>query len=573
MAGFLENNGLRGIRSKLTELSRFGMKYDDLLIKNSQAIGFIESQMQRMGNIGGQNDDLMKYSAALADTTSHLRSKSIAFFQLDYVVKREKLREIASNGEIEFVLETITDDAIVFDEDNRFCYSNDLLGEIRYKGKSKEERLKYQDKIMNKYTENFEDIYTAWGFNEGISAWQYFYQWLIEGHIAFEIVYDNPSNPKKIIGFKELDPSSLYPQVTKDTAGKIYLEWAQRDVNGSKLRTLSDSQIIYISYANHFRTKRISFVERLVRSFNLMRVIEHSKVIWHVMNAPIRLKTSVPIGTKSINKAKEDIKEFVNTLKEDIYFDGESGEVKVDGRPNILFYKNYVTPVNDRGEKIEIEALEYPGPNLSGSEMLRYFQEKLKIDSKIPYSRWDSGTGGGLFTLNAEGISREEIRYTKFIKRLRSAFKELITKPLYIQMCLDFQELKSDYKFKNAIGITWYNDNVFEEMKEADLLNKRLATINSLKAVKDDSNKPYFSTDYLIKEYLKLSDEDIQKNNDYKRNRKMPDSEEEPEKEDKNAPQLPEYEVGTAPAPSPSSQPPTTPGQETASTETGAPNL
>lgn len=566
MAGFLQNSGLQGVRTKLTELSRFGMKYDDLLLKNSSAIGYIEQQMRRMGNLGGANEDLMSYSMALSDTTSSLRSKSIAFFQLDYVIKREKLREIASNGEIEFILETITDDAVVFDEDNRFCYPNDLVGEMRYKGKSKEERLKYQDKIINKYVDNFEKIYMAWGFNEGISAWQYFYQWLIEGHLAFEIIYDNPANPREIIGFKELDPASLYPQVVKDAAGKIYLEWAQKDQNGAKLRTMSDSQIIYVSYANHFRTKRISFVERLVRSFNLMRVIEHSKIIWHVMNAPIRLKTTVPIGTKSVAKSKEDIREFTNTLKEDIYFDGSSGELKVDGRPNILFYKNYVMPKNDRGEQIDIEALEYPGPNLSGSEMLRYFQEKLKIDSKIPYSRWDSGTGSGLFTLNAEGISREEIRYNKFISRLRSAYKELITKPLYLQMCLDFKELQSDFKFKNAIGITWHNDNVFEEMKQADLTNKRLSTINSMKAVKGDDNLPFFSTDYLIKSILKLSDAELAKNEDYKRNRKLPN----PEEEEGEGPELPEYEQGTAPAPPAPTTPQTTPGQETSS-EQGAP--
>jgi len=166
------------------------------------------------------------------------------------------------------------------------------------------------------------------------------------------------------------------------------------------------------------------------------------------MNAPLRLTTTFPIGTKSLNKAAQDAAEFLSFLKEDVYFDGDAGEIKVDGKPNILFYKNYMMPKNDRGEQIEIKPLEYSGPNLSGSEMLRYFQEKLKMDSKIPYSRWDSGTGGGLFTMNAEGISREEIRYQKFISRLRSAFKELLTKPLYLQMCLDIPELKSDFRLR-----------------------------------------------------------------------------------------------------------------------------
>ena len=512
MAGFLDSNPLSGIRSKLTDLSRFGMKYDDLLVKNSQAIGFIEGQLSGMQG-GLLGDDLMKATLALSDTTSSLRSKSIAFFQLDYVSKRERLRDIASNGEIEFILETITDDAIVFDDDNRFCYTNDLIGEIRYKGRSKEARLQYQEKIVQRYQDNFQKIYSAWGFGTGIAAWQYFYQWLIEGHLAFEIIYDDPNNPKNIIGFKELDPATLFPQVKKDFAGKIYLEWAQKDPKGAKIRTLTDSQVIYISYSNQFRTKRVSFTERMVRSFNLLRIIEHSKVIWHTMNAPIRLTTTVPVGTKSMQKAKEDIREFTNTLKEDISFDTESGELKVDGKPNILFYKNYVLPVNDRNEQIKIEPLEYAGPNLSGSELLKYFHDKLKLDSKIPESRF--GDGMGTYTMNSEGISREEIRYNKFISRLRSAFKELLTKPLYIQMCLDFKELKDDPKFSNAIGLQFYDDNVFEEIKQQDLLNKRLATLNSLKAVVDDAGQPYFSTEYLIKEYLKLSDDDLDKNRDY----------------------------------------------------------
>lgn len=512
MSGFLDSNPLRGAKTQLTTLSRFGMKYDDLLIKNSQAIGYIEGQLSGFNTSLG--DDLMKATLALSDTTSSLKNKSIAFFQLDYVQKRERLRDLASNGEIEFIIETIADDAIVYDEDNRFCYPNDLVGEISYRGKNKDQRLNYQDKILEKYQENFEKIYNAWGFERGISAWQYFYQWLIEGHLAFEIIYDNLTNPKDIIGFKELDPSTLYPEVKKDSSGRIYLQWAQRDPLNKMNRTLTDSQIIYISYSNEFRTKRVSFVERLIRSFNLLRLIEHSKVIWHTMNAPIRLKTTVPVGTKSIQKAKEDIREFTNTLKEDISFDGSTGELQVDGKPNILFYKNYVLPVNDRGEKIEIEALEYPGPNLSGSELLKYFQDKLKLDSKLPYSRWSEGQGS--YTLNAEGISREEIRYNKFIKRLRSAFKELITKPLYLQMCIDVKDLKADHRFSNAVGLLWHDDNVFEEIKTQELLNKRIATLNSLKAVVDDSGKPYFPTEYLIKEYMKLSDEDISKIRSYK---------------------------------------------------------
>lgn len=511
MAGFLDSTkGSMG--GALAGLSKFGTKYEDLLLKNSQAIGFIEGQLSARSNKLGPGDDLLKFSMAIADTTSQLRTKAIAFFQLDYVVKRERLRDVASNGEIEFILETIVDDMIVYDEESRFCYSRDLSGKIMYRGSNKEERLNYQDKVIRKHNDNFEKIYNAWGFGEGISAWQYAFQFLVEGHLAFEILYDNLQKPTEIIGFKELDPASIAPQLQKDAKGKLFLQWVQYDQATGSTRMLNDSQIIYISYANHFRTKRVSFVERLIRSFNLLRIVEHSKIIWHVMNAPIRLTTTVPIGSKSMQKGQEDVREFMNLLKEDIYFNGDTGELNVEGKPNMMFYKNYVLPVNDQNQSVKIEPLQYPGPNLSGSELLNYFYKKLKMDSKIPYSRWEGQSGMGAFTLNAEGITREEIRYQKFIKRLRSAFSEIMVKPWYLQMCLDFPELAEDHKFTNSIGINYNNDNVFEEMKQNEIEAKRITAFTAKKGITKDDGTPFFATEYLIRKELKMTQDEIDSN-------------------------------------------------------------
>jgi hypothetical protein len=511
MAGFLDTSG-RKVSSALSNLSKFGTRHEDLLLKNSQAIGFIEGQLQSRTSRLNANDDLLKFSMAISDTTSQLRTKAIAFFQLDYVVKRERLRDVAANGEIEFILETIVDDMIVYDEEQRFIYPKDLTGKMLYHGDTKEERLNFQEKVLRKYNDNFERIYTAWGFAEGISAWQYAFQFLVEGHLAFEIIYDNLEKPKEVIGFKELDPASVAPQLQKDAKGKIFLQWLQYDQQTGSTRVLNDSQVIYISYANHFRTKRVSFVERLIRSFNLLRIIEHSKVIWHVMNAPIRLTTTVPIGSKSFQKGQEDVREFLNMFKEDINFNGDSGELQVDGKPNILFYKNYILPVNDQNQQVKIETLQTPGPNLSGSELLNYFYKKLKMDSKIPYSRWEGQSGMGAFTLNAEGITREEVRYQKFVNRLRSAFSEMMVKPWYLQMCLDFPDIADDYKFNNAIGIKYNNDNVFEEMKKNEIEAKRIASFQAKKGVMKDDGTPYFATEYLIREELKMNESDIKSN-------------------------------------------------------------
>lgn len=516
MPGWFESQTNSGQRDNLIKISRFGNVYDDLLLKNSQAIGYIEGELRRrVGTGGSSGDELMRFSMAISDTTSSMRNKMLAFFQLDYYTKRDKLRDVASNAEIEFVLDNLTDDVIVYDSDNRFCSPNDIRMRLKPKKgvrSAKENALEYTDEFIEDYVDTFEHVYNAWGFDNGISAWQYFYLWLIEGLFAAEIIYDNLAKPTKIIGFKDLDPAFLFPMTKFDDKGKLYIEWIQRDPYTGEHRTLTDAQIIYISYSHHFRTKRVSFVERMIRSFNMLRIIEHSKVIWHIMNAPIRLKTTVPIGTQSLQKSQQAMSEFLNTFKEDIFFNQESGELLVDGKPKILFYKNYVVPINDRGEKVDIETIEHQGPDLQDNQLLSYFLKKLKLDSKLPFSRWDYNEGGGSYLLGPDTVNREEIEYQKFTRRLRTGFQEIIVKPWYIQMCLKYPSLKDDVRFKHMMGLTYHETNVFEEMKEAELLKKRIESITQLQQIKaaDDT---YFNTNFLARKYLHFDEDDF-KNND-----------------------------------------------------------
>ncbi len=532
MAGFFDGFKGSSFGSALDRLSRFGMIYDDLLIKNSKAIGYIQGELKNKMSNQYSGNELLKYTLALSDTTSALKNKAIAFFQLDYKNRIEKLRDIASNGEIEFAVETIANDLVVYDENNRFAFPIDLMGgfdeklakgekfkttKVGEEKKIDEKKIKFSDKVLEVYERNFDKIYNAWGFNVGDAAWMYAYQFLVDGFLTFEIIYDNPSAPKEIIGFKELDPSTISPQVQKDNAGKLHLEWIQLDKQTGKRIVLKDSQVVYISFSNSFKTRRISYVERLIRSFNLVRVIENSKIIWHTMNAPIRLKTTVPIGSKSIQKAWQDVREYTNLYKEDIFFNQDSGEVTVDGEAKLLYYKNYVIPQNDQGQNIDIQALEYPGPNLSDSQLLNYFRNKLKDDSKIPYSRYGSETGMGEWRAGAEGITRDEIRYGKFVKRLRTVFQEIMVKPLYLQMCIDVPALKDDPEFKNTIGIRFNNDNLFEEMKEAEVSGLRMKTVEAMSQVKDGLGQQYFSTEYLLRKWGKLTDDDVKQNDAYKR--------------------------------------------------------
>jgi hypothetical protein len=119
--------------------------------------------------------------------------------------------------------------------------------------------------------------------------------------------------------------------------------------------------------------------------------------------------------------------------------------------------------------------------------------------------------------MNAEGMTRDEIKFGRFVTRLRSVFQEILVKPLWIQMCLDFPELKEDDAFKAQIGIKYHRYNIFEEMKEIEILQKRLDFVQSMKdgLVETDANMneiKYFSSEFLIQRFLGLSAEDLRLN-------------------------------------------------------------
>ena len=119
--------------------------------------------------------------------------------------------------------------------------------------------------------------------------------------------------------------------------------------------------------------------------------------------------------------------------------------------------------------------------------------------------------------MNAEGMTRDEIKFGRFVTRLRSTFQEMLVKPLWIQMCLDFPELKEDDAFKSQIGIKYNKDNIFEEMKEIEILQKRLDFVTAMKdgLVEQDANMDeikYFASEFLIQRFLGLTPDDLRLN-------------------------------------------------------------
>ena len=503
MAGFTDGNKgfFNSIVDNVKKIGSFGMAYGDLVIKNSQAVGVTEAQFLEKG---GVKDEAFLFGLKRSDTTT---KQYISYFDKNYVAQRLYLQDFSQNPEIEFILDTICDEAVVYDEKNfwanfGFMYHDEI-----------DEDLK--KKVQSRYKE----IYNLFGFNQDVLAWHLFRKFLVDGVLAFEIVFDKKG--KNVVGFKELDSASLVPTVEKQPDGSFVDIWIQYPDDQTMTKKLYDSQIIYISYGKGGGTSaRVSYCERLIRSFNLLRIMEHTRIIWNVMNSSYRMAMTVPIGTKSPQKAKQSLGELMSIYKEDFRLNVDSGELSVDGKPKIQFFKNYLMPSSPNGTP-DVQPLGGSGDATAFSDVtaLKYFADKLRIDSKVPTSRFgreDSGSEGTI-TFATEGVEQEEIRFSKFVNRLRSIYQEILIKPLWVQFCLDFPEKKNDYLLKSEFGLDYIKENNFTKGKEMDVLVARKDQIIKISGLKNSEGKPYFSMDFVVDRFLGMDGTEKENNQRYKK--------------------------------------------------------
>jgi len=175
-----------------------------------------------------------------------------------------------------------------------------------------------------------------------------------------------------------------------------------------------------------------------------------------------------------------------------------------------------------------IEPLNTAGPNLNDPAPLAYFFDKLVQESKIPFSRFQGPDGGsiGKYANAAEGLDKEEIRFAKFIMRLRSVFQDILIKPLWIQLCRDFPQLEKDYMFRSQLGLTFVSDNPFRVNQEIETMSKRKESIDAMYGLVDGEGQPFFSLGYLIENFLGMTEDDIKANEEAKEKTKNKKSKE-----------------------------------------------
>lgn len=483
----VQNKGL--LSNMLRNLSNWGMKYDDMISKNRVAIGVNEDPNMM------KNTSMYDFFSQRA-VASMLSRKSIPYLDRAYSDKRRILREYSIKDEIKDFVTKVCDESIIYDDEDTFCRPKPLPDE-------------YSQEIKDAYMAAFDRVYNSYGYNDGKLGWDNFRTFLIDGYLSFEIVYDDKQ--QNIVGFEKLDPATLVPGY-EPSVGYI---WIQFPEDPTLRRILLDSQIIHVSYASGDEYTETSYVEGLIRPYNQLKIIEQTRIMFNMINATHYQKFTVPIQGLSRQRAEEQISQMIADYSEEVDWDDTLGTVQINGSKHLPYNKQVWFPEGESGTP-NLEVVSPEGHDLNESDILTWFFNILKRASQIPFTRFDRDNGGGSIYSDASEMTRDEVQFANFISRLRTGFKESLNKPLKLQMLLEFPELKDDDKFLKHIGIEFNSKELFEEWKRLNNLQKRSDIAASmLSSLQDSEGNPYFHIEWVVKNILKLTEEDKQENESF----------------------------------------------------------
>ena len=501
----LESQKKQGKFSKLlTTLSRYGMTYTDQVLKNMQAIP-ADRNLQNKEDIGYHQSLYQGWD----NSWTPKKEEDKSYSEKALIEKVRVLRKMATQPELEDILDILANECIVYDNDESYVATpfmdTALIQELNEKS---------AEEIRRCVDTSFYKLYMLLDLKR--NAWSLFKRWLIDGVLAFEIVYDDLEHPKSIIGIIPIDPTIITRKVDQDGTEK----WIMfKDMVGLE-RTLLSSQIIYVKYSERDDgVDRQSYLERLIRPFNIYRIIEQAQIIWTTTQASFKMMFTIPVAGMNKARGLQTLQSAMNRYKEEITFNSETGELLTNGKVNQIFNKEYWMPENENG-KPEIETLVDNGPQLNDSDQLTYHLNKLYKISKIPLGRFDKDAQATWFGSDPTAVLRDEINFGRFVNRLRATWAEIILKPLRIQVSLSIPDIKNDKRILDAISLRFNTYNQFTEMMEIEIDTKRVEFIqtmhDSLTTQDAEGNDvSFFSQKFLVLKYLKMSEADLELNEKY----------------------------------------------------------
>ena len=381
--------------------------------------------------------------------------------------------------------------------------------------------LKQSEKIKKLIREEFDEILRLLDFDN--RSYEIFRRWYVDGRLFFHKVID-PKNPRggmielryidprkirKVTEYEEKKPGELRgvdlnTQLTQKSASYfLYNPKGLKNSTNQGMRIAPDSVTYCHSGIQDLNKNMVlSHLHKAIKAVNQLRMIEDSLVIYRLSRAPERRIFYIDVGNLPKNKAEQYLREVMGRYRNKLVYDANTGEIK-DDKKFMSMLEDFWLPRREGGRGTEITTLP-GGQNLGELEDVKYFQKKLYKSLNVPNSRLETET---TFNIGrAAEITRDEVKFQKFVARLRKRFGELFIDLLKTQLVLKgIVSIEEWEEMKEHIQFDYIADNYFTELKEIEIRNERMNEVNQI----DPYVGKYFSIDYVRRQVLKQTDIEI----------------------------------------------------------------
>jgi hypothetical protein len=435
------------------------------------------------------------------------------YVDLDGTAKNEvelisRYREMAMQPEIESAIDDIVNEAIV---------QNDTGESI----KLVMDNLTQPDKIKKAIKEEFKTILRLLNYNNmGTDIFRRFY---VDGRLFYHIIIDDNNPTEGIKSLRYIDPRKIRKvrEIKKEkesetgtnvvTTVNEYYIYNDKVVSGTSssygpvgVRIAKDAIInVNSGLMDSRRAAVLSYLHKAIKPLNQLRMIEDATVIYRISRAPERRIFYIDVGNLPKLKAEQYLRDIMVKYKNKLVYDAQTGEVR-DDRKHLSMMEDFWLPRREGGKGTEITTLP-GGQNLGELEDVKYFEKKLYKSLNVPISRLDPNQSG--FSLGRVGeITRDEVKFSKFVDRQRQKFSEVFDQALRVQCVLKGICTADEFdQFKENIYYDFIKDNNFAELKEAELVRERLSLLGSV----DPYVGRYYSMEWIQRNVLRLTDEEI----------------------------------------------------------------
>jgi len=419
-------------------------------------------------------------------------------------------RTMVLQPEVEQAVEDICNDAIVFDD-------------YRTPVKLVMDHYNQPDSIKDKIYEEFDNVLSLLNFNN--KAYEIFKKWFIDGRLYFHIITDDKNGAKGITELRPIDPTKIRKirevvkernkdgvEVIKEV--KEFYMYQKTPVGGSSSYTygnyaeqgvkISPDAICYVNSGlmDGGKKRVIGHLHKAIKPLNQLRMIEDAVVIYRISRAPERRIFYIDVGNLPKNKAEQYLKDIMNRYRNKLVYDANTGEIKDDKR-HMSMLEDYWLPRREGGRGTEITTLD-GGQNLGEMEDVEYFQKKLYRALHVPTSRLDAENGFNMGR-SAE-ITRDELKFFKFIERLRKKFGGVFLELLKTQLIMKNIITPADWhEFSQAVYLEYAKDSYFTELKDSEIIKERMEVLREV----NEYIGRYYSIEWIRRNILKQTEEEI----------------------------------------------------------------